>query len=73
MDVDDIVAIFNRVLETTDVTPNSDFFDLGGDSLSATRVLSAVARGCGAELTFDDFLRAPTPEALARKIVWVAS
>ena len=58
--------IFRRVLETTDVDAESDFFALGGDSLLATRVLSAVARNYGVELTFDDFLLAPTPGALAK-------
>ncbi|MEV7357744.1 phosphopantetheine-binding protein [Kitasatospora sp. NPDC059811] len=64
----DLVAVFRRVLERDDVAPDSDFFDLGGDSLIATRVLSAVARGYAVELTFDEFLLAPTPTALARRI-----
>jgi acyl carrier protein len=68
MIVDDVVAIFRRVLETTDVTADSDFFALGGDSLIATRVLSAVARDFGPELSFDDFVMAPTPAAIAKKI-----
>jgi acyl carrier protein len=62
------VDIFRRVLEVTDVTPDADFFALGGDSLIATRVLSAVARTYGVELSFQDFVAAPTPNALAKKI-----
>jgi acyl carrier protein len=73
MIVDDVVAIFRRVLETTEVTADSDFFALGGDSLIATRVLSAVARDFGLELTFDDFVMAPTPAAIAKRIVDAAS
>ncbi len=72
MSVDGIVAIFQRVLETTDVTADSDFFALGGDSLIATRVLSAVARMFGTELSFEDFIAAPTPAALAKKIAVAA-
>jgi nonribosomal peptide synthetase protein VioO len=68
MIVDDVVAIFRRVLETTEVTADSDFFALGGDSLVATRVLSAVARDFGAELSFEDFAMVPTPAAVAKKI-----
>lgn len=68
MSVDGVVDIFRRVLETSEVTPDSDFFALGGDSLVATRVLSAVARSYGAELSFEDFLLAPTPAALAQTI-----
>ncbi|MFJ9454374.1 phosphopantetheine-binding protein [Kitasatospora sp. NPDC101447] len=63
-----LVAVFRRVLEREDVTADSDFFDLGGDSLVATRVLSAVARAHGVELGFDDFLLAPTPTRLAQRI-----
>jgi acyl carrier protein len=62
------LEIFRRVLETADIGPESDFFASGGDSLLATRILSAVARTYGLELSFDDFLLAPTPEALAERI-----
>lgn len=67
-----LAAVFRRVLEREDVTADSDFFDLGGDSLVATRVLSAVARAHGVELTFEDFLLAPTPAGLARRIAAAA-
>ena len=43
---------------------DSDFFELGGDSLLATRVLSAIAREFGVELLFDDFV-----EPLGEKII----
>jgi acyl carrier protein len=57
--------VFRRVLEVEDVTDDTDFFEAGGDSLLATRVLSAIARDLDVELTFDDFVIAPTPAALA--------
>ena len=60
-----IAQIFRRVLETEDVTADSDFFEAGGDSLLATRVLSAIAREYDVELTFDDFVIAPSPCSLA--------
>lgn len=59
-----ITGIFRRVLESDDVTDDSDFFEVGGDSLLATRVLSAIAREHDVELTFDDFVIAPSPAAL---------
>ncbi|MFE2581565.1 phosphopantetheine-binding protein [Streptomyces sp. NPDC059378] len=71
MSADDIVEIFQRVLETDGITADSDFFLLGGDSLLGTRVLSAVARTRGVELSFEDLLDAPTPDALAKKIAGV--
>jgi hypothetical protein len=68
VNVDAVLAIFRRVLPGYDLDVDSDFFTIGGDSLLATRVLSAVARECGVELTFDAFLLAPTPAALAATI-----
>ena len=67
-----IVEIFRRVLDTTRVESNSDFFELGGDSLLATRVLSALARDFGTELDYEEFVDDPTPEGLASKLVAVA-
>jgi acyl carrier protein len=64
--------IFRRVLEIEHIDGDSDFFALGGDSLLATRVLSAVARTHGVELTFDDFVVASTPDALTKKIASVS-
>lgn len=71
MSPDDMVNIFRSVLETDSVSVDSDFFDSGGDSLLGTRVLSAVARVQGVELTFDDLLGAPTPAALADRVASV--
>jgi acyl carrier protein len=68
MSSDTITDIFRRVLETGDVGPQSDFFASGGDSLLATRILSAVARAYGVELSYEEFLLAPTPAALAERI-----
>ena len=56
------------MLEVDDVTDDTSFFDAGGDSLLATRVLSAIARELGVELTFDDFVIAPTPAGLTTQV-----
>ena len=73
MSPDHIVQIFRRVLNTAEVNPSSDFFELGGDSLLATRVLSAIARDFGIELLYDDFAENPTAEGLFEKVAVVAS
>ncbi|MDD4868307.1 MAG: acyl carrier protein [Mycobacterium sp.] len=72
MSPDHIVAIFRRVLDTAEVTATSDFFELGGDSLLATRVLSAIARDYGTELLFEDFVDNPSPEGLSAKVASAA-
>lgn len=69
MTVDELTEIYAEVLETPGIAPDADFFAAGGDSLLATRVLSAVARAGGAELTFEDFIAAPTPAALSARLL----
>jgi len=71
MSPDHIVHIFRRVLNTPEVNASSDFFELGGDSLLATRVLSAIARDFGTELSYDDFVENPSPEGLFAKVAVV--
>ena len=68
-----ITEIFRRVLESEEVAEDSDFFEFGGDSLLATRVLAAIAREYGAELTFEDFALAPSAVALAGRLGSVTS
>lgn len=68
MSVDGIVRIFGRILEVSDVNSESDFFEMGGDSLLATRVLSAIAREYETELSFADFFNARSPRALSARI-----
>lgn len=63
-----IAGAFRRVLELDDLDEHTDFFAAGGDSLLATRVLSAIAREYGVELTFDEFVVDPTPAGLAALI-----
>jgi acyl carrier protein len=64
-----ITKIFCQILQTADVEQTCDFFELGGDSLLATRVLSAIAREFLVELSFEDFVESPSPEALYAKVV----
>jgi acyl carrier protein len=68
MTVDRVSDLFRRVLQMAEIEAEADFFALGGDSLLATRVLAGIHRECGVELTFDEFLLAPTPATLARAI-----
>jgi acyl carrier protein len=71
MNADHIIQIFRRVLNTPEVNASSDFFELGGDSLLATRVLSAIARDFGTELLYEDFVDDPSPDGLFAKVVAV--
>ncbi|MEV5277272.1 MULTISPECIES: phosphopantetheine-binding protein [unclassified Streptomyces] len=71
--IERVTEIYRRVLDTDAVQAESDFFDLGGDSLLATRVISAIARDLGTELTITDFLKAPTPRSMAELIASVTA
>jgi hypothetical protein len=51
----------------------SGALSVGGDSLLATRVLSAIARDFGTELTWEDFIENPSAEGLFAKVAAVAS
>jgi acyl carrier protein len=72
MSADHIVQIFSRILDIPEVSPSSDFFELGGDSLLATRVLSAIARDFGTELEFEDFVDNPCASGLFAKVAGAA-
>ena len=72
MNPDHIIQIFRRVLNTPEVNASSDYFELGGDSLLATRVLSAIARDFGTELLYEDFVDDPSPDGLFAKVAAVA-
>nr|MCU0681112.1 amino acid adenylation domain-containing protein [Polyangiaceae bacterium] len=63
-----LLETWAEVLGRRDVGVRDDFFELGGNSLDALRVLSRVRKAFGREVTFRAFLEEPTVEALARRI-----
>lgn len=69
MDVEQISSIilneFRSALADPDITPSDDFFDRGGHSLVATRIIGKLASTYGIEVSFNDFFRSPTAARLA--------
>jgi acyl carrier protein len=61
----DLVDLWKRILRTDDITIDDDFFDVGGNSLSAVRLLPAIEQHFGVDphisLVFDH----PTPRRMA--------
>ncbi|MGW7469030.1 amino acid adenylation domain-containing protein [Streptomyces xantholiticus] len=55
-----VAELWARVLGTEVPGRGTDFFALGGDSLTATRLVAAVRGRLGVELPMRDLLRAPT-------------
>jgi amino acid adenylation domain-containing protein len=60
-----IANIWTEVLGVEDVAPDDDFFELGGDSLGAVRMLAALEDELLVQVDFTDFLDGPTVGALA--------
>ena len=57
---DRVRPLWSHALGIADIGPDDDFFDLGGDSLSAVELMSQVRDIFGVELSIDVFLEAPT-------------
>ncbi|QKV94272.1 amino acid adenylation domain-containing protein [Streptomyces sp. NA02950] len=63
-----LCGLFARVLEIPEAGVEDDFFALGGNSLSAVRLLSRVRSAFGAEVDVRAVFEAPTARLLARRL-----
>ncbi|WP_217997550.1 non-ribosomal peptide synthetase [Gordonia namibiensis] len=63
-----LAAVFADVLALDEVSVTVPFFDLGGHSLAALRVVAGVAERLGVDIDIRDIFRAPTVRELARTL-----
>ena len=63
-----ILAFYRQVLGEEEVEPDSDYFDLYGDSVTAVELLALLKSELGIEVTTDAIYEHSTPEALANAI-----
>lgn len=63
-----LVHIWQTLLGIEGIQPQSNFFELGGDSLSALRLLVQLEKQFGTPLTLSALFQAPTLAALAQLI-----
>ncbi|MGV0607696.1 condensation domain-containing protein, partial [Mycolicibacterium sp. XJ1904] len=68
-----LVDIFAQALNTDRVGVRDSFFDLGGDSLAATRAIAAVNAAFDIHLPVNTLLDAPSVESLSKHVNWHAS
>ncbi|MEU8900981.1 amino acid adenylation domain-containing protein [Nocardia sp. NPDC048505] len=67
-----VAAVFADVLSTERVGVDQSFFELGGNSLSATRVVARVNAALGSTIALRDLFDAPTVAQLASRVVSAA-
>jgi len=63
-----VVAVFNEVLDRTDVGVFDNFFDLGGHSLMAARVMAKLSQMASVDLPLRNLFERPRPDQLAAAI-----
>ncbi|MFD6367386.1 MupA/Atu3671 family FMN-dependent luciferase-like monooxygenase [Streptomyces roseolus] len=66
--VPELVEIWSQVLGRSGLTAASDFFEEGGDSISAVQILAKIRTRFAVDLPVDVFFDAPTVGDLARSV-----
>jgi aryl carrier-like protein len=64
-----LASVWADLLAREEVTVPDDFFDLGGDSLTAIRLIARVRKATGVKLSLKDVLTTPTLGAQAELLV----
>ena len=65
---DQLVAIWERALAVGPIDVWQNFFDLGGDALTAAGMVCEIERATGKRLSFRSIVEAPTIMQLADRI-----
>ncbi|GII78507.1 hypothetical protein Sru01_34890 [Sphaerisporangium rufum] len=66
--ISEITAIWEEVLKIDGIRPDEDLFDLGGHSLSITRIASRIRGRLGVDVDLDVFFDTPTIDGVAEAV-----
>ncbi|MER7577579.1 acyl carrier protein [Streptomyces sp. NPDC126514] len=66
--IDLLTAVWQDVLGVHDITPDEDFFDLGGDSMAATAITAAIRAHTGRQIPVRMIFDNPTVAELAHAV-----
>ncbi|MFI8240255.1 acyl carrier protein [Streptomyces sp. NPDC085866] len=66
--LDLLVGIFQDVLALADLTADTDFYDAGGDSLTAFQITGRLQEALGVDLPVSLVFAYPTPRDLAEVV-----
>jgi amino acid adenylation domain-containing protein len=66
--VDVIVSVWRESLQRDDIDAESDFFAVGGDSLSAVVIVTDLGERIGREVPIADLIVGLTPAGMARRV-----
>ena len=69
----DVVDLWKRILRTDDITVDDDFFELGGNSLSAIRLLPVIEQRFGVEPHISIVFDHPTPRGMAEALAAIGA
>lgn len=63
-----LVGIFREVLDLPDLTEDTDFYEAGGDSLTAFQITGRLEEILGAQVPVSLVFAYPTPQELAEVV-----
>ncbi len=63
-----LIEVFADLTKQSDIGPDDDFFEIGGDSLSAMKLVFVIEKQTGLTVAMEDLLLDPTPRGLARRL-----
>lgn len=70
--LDAVLAAYRRILDDPNVSPDDDFFELGGDSFQAMDIMAALEETTGKQIRAGMVFAFPTATELARAITETA-